>query len=341
MANGINRADSSDLESFQDYLCGSGNILAVVGAGLSAVSGLATFRDVGGLWKNYSPIDLATPEAFQIDPGLVWQFYSSRRYNAIKARPNKGHFALAELSRRKKEKFLTLTQNVDGLSLRAGHDPKTLLELHGSLFTLKCTGFFCNYYEENNTDYPLTPVLLAPEDMDASKKRSNEDAKDQQPKKRRIEEPMGLSAKGLISSNDPSNDSSAASSPEFKPVQSIDEKDLPHCPKCHELLRPGVVWFGESLPLKVMDTADEFLLTRKVDLVLVIGTSGSVWPAMGYVERAQRNGGKVAIFNTEIDMAKVEKEGNWGFIGDASKWLPIALEPLIGSDFLPRNWRRL
>lgn len=336
MENGINREESSDVESFQDYLLECTNILAVVGAGLSASSGLATFRGSGGLWKNYSPIDLATPEAFQIDPGLVWQFYSARRYNAIKAKPNKGHFALAELSKRRKDSFLTLTQNVDGLSTRAGHNPKSLLELHGSLFTLKCTGFFCNYVEENNTTHPLTPALLAPEEMEALKRKKNSEDPIH-PKKRKTEEPMGLTTNGLM----PSNDTSTSSSPEFKPVQKISEKDLPHCPKCHELLRPGVVWFGESLPLKVMDTADEFLLNHKIDLVLVIGTSGKVWPAMGYVERVQQKGGKIAVFNTEIDMEKIKKDGGWGFIGEASKWLPIALEPIIGSDFLPRNWKKL
>lgn len=336
MSNGVNKADSSDLDSFHDYLLQAKNILAVVGAGLSASSGLSTFRGTGGLWRNFSPIDLATPDAFHFDPGLVWQFYSSRRYDALKAKPNKGHYALAELSRRKNGNFITLTQNVDGLSTRAGHNRDTLLELHGSLFTLKCTNFFCNYVDQDNRQHPLTPALEGSEDEFHKGKRKKENEDSEQLKKKPKPSDDALERTKSNTSN-----VSATSSPDFKPVQSIPEKDLPHCPECKEgLLRPGVVWFGESLPLKVVDAADEFLTNNKIDLVLVIGTSGTVWPAMGYVERVQKRGGKVAVFNTEIDMEQIEKDKNWGFIGDASKWLPIALEPIIGKDFIPRNYRR-
>jgi NAD-dependent SIR2 family protein deacetylase len=324
--------DIADLSAFHDYLLNSQTILAVVGAGLSASSGLSTFRGSAGLWRNYSPIDLATPDAFQIDPGLVWQFYSSRRFQALKARPNKGHFALAELSRRKNDDFLTLTQNVDGLSTRAKHEKSRLLELHGSLFTLKCTGFFCNYVEENNRSHPLTPALGGNEDELSIKKRKKDDGDtDQLEKRRKLDSPA----------KDEQTPSSVTSSPDFKPVSSIPEDELPHCPRCNSLLRPGVVWFGESLPLKVIDAADEFLTSRKVDLVLVIGTSGTVWPAMGYVERVQKQGGKVVVFNTEIDEEEVRRSGGWGFKGDAAEWLPKALEPIIGSEYLPRGWRRM
>lgn len=334
MEHGVSTDESSDLNSFHDYLLQANNILAVVGAGLSASSGLSTFRGAGGLWRNFSPIDLATPDAFHFDPGLVWQFYSSRRFNALKAKPNKGHYALAELSNRKKDKFLTLTQNVDGLSTRAGHNKDTLLELHGSLFTLKCTNFFCNYVDTDNRQHPLTPALEGSED-EFPKKRKPEKESTQQPKKKSKDDSLERtkSQSSLVSAT--------SSSPDIAPVQSIPEKDLPHCPKCKEgLLRPGIVWFGESLPLKVVDAADEFLVNNKVDLVLVIGTSGTVWPAMGYVERVQKRGGKVAVFNTEIDMEQIKKDKNWGFKGDASKWLPIALEPLIGSDYIPRDHKR-
>jgi len=335
MDHGLNKKDSSDLESFHDYLLQANNILAVVGAGLSASSGLSTFRGAGGLWRNFSPIDLATPDAFHFDPGLVWQFYSARRFNALKAKPNRGHYALAELSNRKKDKFLTLTQNVDGLSTRAGHNKDTLLELHGSLFTLKCTNFFCNYVDEDNRQHPLTSALEGSED-EPPKKRKLAENEDESCAKKKVKPDHSLERTRSHTSN-----VSASSSPDIKPVQSIPEKHLPHCPECKEgLLRPGVVWFGESLPLKVVDAADDFLMSKKVDLVLVIGTSGTVWPAMGYVERVQKRGGKVAVFNTEVDMEQIKKDKNWGFIGDASKWLPIALEPLIGSDFIPRDHKR-
>lgn len=336
MANRTKLRDVSDLHAFQDYLLQSRTILAVVGAGLSASSGLQTFRGSNGLWRNYSPIDLATPDAFHIDPGLVWQFYSSRRFLALKARPNKGHFALAELSRREKIKFLTLTQNVDGLSTRAKQEKDSLVELHGSLFTLKCTGFFCNYVDENNREYLLTPALGGNEDEFISRKRAKslQSGDEVEKKRRKVEEEV-------IKTESNSANSSLTSSPEFKPVSSIPEKDLPHCPKCNSLLRPGVVWFGESLPMRALDTADDFLMSNKVDLVLVIGTSGTVWPAMGYVERVQKQGGKVVVFNTEVDEDEVRKSGGWAFKGDAAEWLPKALEPLIGSEYLPKGWKRM
>jgi len=103
----------ADLESFSAHLQSSKRILALLGAGLSASSGLPTFRGAGGLWRNHEATRLATPEAFAADPGLVWQFYSYRRHMALQAKPNKAHYALAELAR-KKGGFVTLSQNVDG-----------------------------------------------------------------------------------------------------------------------------------------------------------------------------------------------------------------------------------
>lgn len=103
----------ADLESFTKHLKNSDRILALCGAGLSAASGLPTFRGVGGLWRSYDATSLATPSAFSDNPGLVWQFYSYRRHMALGVQPNPAHYALAELSRRKPG-FLTLSQNVDG-----------------------------------------------------------------------------------------------------------------------------------------------------------------------------------------------------------------------------------
>lgn len=88
-------------------------ILALCGAGLSAASGLPTFRGAGGLWRNHDPTSLATPEAFAADPGLVWLFYAWRRHMALRARPNRAHYALAALARANAD-FLCLSQNVDG-----------------------------------------------------------------------------------------------------------------------------------------------------------------------------------------------------------------------------------
>lgn len=104
---------AAHLESFTQHLQSSTRILALLGAGLSASSGLPTFRGAGGLWRTHDAMSLATPEAFSRDPGLVWQFYSYRRHMALKAKPNRAHLALAELARRM-DGFLTLSQNVDG-----------------------------------------------------------------------------------------------------------------------------------------------------------------------------------------------------------------------------------
>lgn len=106
-------APSTDTQSFTEYLKGCRRILALLGAGISAASGLPTFRGAGGLWRQYDATSLATPEAFGDHPGLVWQFYSYRRHMALQAQPNNAHYALAELARKNKD-FITLSQNVDG-----------------------------------------------------------------------------------------------------------------------------------------------------------------------------------------------------------------------------------
>lgn len=108
---------SADAESFSAYLQSSKRILALLGAGLSASSGLPTFRGAGGLWRTHDAMSLATPEAFNADPALVWQFYNYRRHMSLKAQPNKGHIALAELAK-SNDGFMTLSQNVDGNSKR-------------------------------------------------------------------------------------------------------------------------------------------------------------------------------------------------------------------------------
>jgi hypothetical protein len=104
--------DYNSIPAFHAVLKESKKILALCGAGLSAASGLPTFRGAGGLWRNHKSTDLATPEAFAADPGLVWLFYAYRRHMALKAQPNAGHYALAELARRR-DGFMCLSQNVD------------------------------------------------------------------------------------------------------------------------------------------------------------------------------------------------------------------------------------
>lgn len=111
-------------------------VLALTGAGVSAESGVPTFRGAGGLWNNRRFEELASPEGFLSDPALVWQFYSERRAKAATVQPNPGHHALAALEKRLGDRFLLATQNVDGLHRRAGN--RNLVELHGHLFTSRC-----------------------------------------------------------------------------------------------------------------------------------------------------------------------------------------------------------
>lgn len=112
-------------------------LLVLTGAGVSAESGVPTFRGVGGLWREHSVERVASPEGFDADPALVWEFYSERRSKARDVQPNPGHTALAKAEARLGERFLLVTQNVDGLHRRAGSG--RLVELHGNLFTSRCT----------------------------------------------------------------------------------------------------------------------------------------------------------------------------------------------------------
>lgn len=111
-------------------------VAALTGAGISAESGVPTFREAQtGLWSRYSPQELATPAAFRKDPRLVWEWYAWRRELTASAQPNPGHLALAEMERRIPQ-FTLITQNVDGLHRRAGSHK--ILELHGSIQRIKC-----------------------------------------------------------------------------------------------------------------------------------------------------------------------------------------------------------
>lgn len=123
-------------ESLLQQLRSARKIVALTGAGISAESGLATFRDAQtGLWSKFRPEELATAEAFQRDPKFVQDWYAWRRENALKAKPNTGHFALAEMEK-SAPKFWLVTQNVDGLHQRAGS--KQMVELHGNIHRFRC-----------------------------------------------------------------------------------------------------------------------------------------------------------------------------------------------------------
>ena len=195
------------------HLTSQDRLFVLTGAGISAESGLATFRGSGGLWNGHSVEEVATPEAWQANPELVWRFYSQRRRDALAAQPNAAHKALAKIEERLGDHFYLCTQNVDDLHERAGS--RRVHHMHGSLFQSRCT---------------------------------------------RTNEPF--------------------------PDQSFyeDPQTLPICKTCHASIRPHIVWFGE-IPL---DMDSIYYELNRATTLLVVGTSGSVYPAAGFVNIANQ-----------------------------------------------------
>ena len=141
-------------EEVQDRLQRAKRAAALTGAGVSAESGVPTFRGPEGLWKNFRPEDLATPEAFARDPKLVWEWYNWRRGRIAPCAPNLAHHALVTLEQRIPD-FTLITQNVDGLHRRAGS--RNVLHLHGTIWEVRCTG--CGRVEENRDPDLAYPPL--------------------------------------------------------------------------------------------------------------------------------------------------------------------------------------
>ena len=215
---------STDISpALRDHLRKGAPLVVLTGAGVSAESGLATFRGPEGMWEGRNPMELASPDAFRADPLTVWRFYDWRRRQALKARPNPAHLALAAWERTRGE-FTLITQNVDGLHERAGS--RNVVRLHGSLWRLRCT----------------------------------------------------------------------ADQREFDDVRE-DLGPLPPKCECGGMLRPGVVWFGESLPVQAIERADR--ASRAAALVLVIGTSSLVYPAAALPQVARSTGAFVVEVNPE------------------------------------------
>ncbi|NPA47930.1 MAG: NAD-dependent deacylase [Thermococci archaeon] len=217
-------------ERAADLISGSRFCVALTGAGISAESGVPTFRGSNGLWKRYRPEELATPEAFFRDPELVWEFYKWRMEMVLNARPNPAHRALAELERMGILRAV-ITQNVDDLHREAGS--RNVVELHGNIFRVRCTS--CPYRED-------------------------------------------LKESGRAG--------------EF-----VEETDVPRCPECGSLLRPDVVWFGEALREETIGKA--FHLAQEADLMLVVGTSGVVYPAAYLPRVVKEHGGRIIEVNVE------------------------------------------
>lgn len=211
-----------------------------------------------------------------------------------------------------------------GLSQRANHPQSQLHLLHGSLFDVKCTSFYCNYVERNNYTNPIVPALAipetAPEPVPSSKDTSGAEASAslyatlKHPQRQYVD----ISDAGI-------------------PIPSLQPSDLPQCPKCKNgLLRPGVVWFNEPLPVDTITAIDDWMAASpKIDLMLVIGTSAKVYPAAGYVDEARAKGARIAVVNMDREhvpasmLGKQEKK-DWFFEGDAGAIVPHILESVIG-----------
>jgi NAD-dependent deacetylase len=138
----------------REWIAEAQRIAVLTGAGISAESGIPTFRGLGSQWRGHSSASLATPEAFARDPKLVWEWYDWRRGLVSAASPNAGHLALAALERRAQQ-FTLITQNVDGLHARAGS--RNIAYLHGDIWTLRCTA--CGQSRRDETPHldPLPP----------------------------------------------------------------------------------------------------------------------------------------------------------------------------------------
>ena len=143
-----------EIEAARERLAAAQSVAVLTGAGISAESGIPTFRGPGGLWNNYRAEDLATPEAFARDPRLVWEWYNWRRETIAKARPNPAHHALVKLEIAKSS-FTLITQNVDGLHDLAGSG--RILKLHGDIWRLRCTSCSSNWPDRRATLPKLPP----------------------------------------------------------------------------------------------------------------------------------------------------------------------------------------
>lgn len=200
-------------------------VFVLTGAGISAESGLPTFRAEDGLWAGYRVEDVCTPDAWQRDPAGVWAFYSARRESGQKAKPNPAHVALAELEAKLVDRYFLCTQNVDDLHERAGSE--RLLHMHGELARSRCERECGRPPVEDHTVY------------------------------RNLAE-------------------------------------VARC-ACGGRLRPHIVFFGE-MPLEIERIEKEI---SEATLMLVVGTSGSVYPAANFVHWARQNGARTVYIGPE------------------------------------------
>ncbi|MCB8980173.1 MAG: NAD-dependent deacylase [Ardenticatenaceae bacterium] len=227
------------------------HVVVLTGAGVSAESGVPTFREAQtGLWAQYDPQELATPQAFRRNPQLVWEWYAWRRELVSQAQPNPGHLALVELAKFVPQLTL-ITQNVDGLHQRAGS--QNVVCLHGNIMETKCF----------DHDHPIS---------------------------------------------------------HWPPTEAVP----PTCPTCGSLLRPNVVWFGESLPMMALNTAVS--AADSCDLFLAIGTSALVHPAASLPLRAVEHGATLVEINPQA--TPLTRWADFTLNGPAGVVLPALLKRL-------------
>jgi len=232
-------------------------LCVLTGAGMSAESGIATFRDaMTGLWSRFDPAELASEAGFRAHPQRVWDWYAERRAGVRAAEPNAGHHALGALHARHPGAMVLVTQNVDDLHQRAG--VPGAIRLHGDI----------------QADCWL----------------------DECARRQKGGKVCGTEA-------------AAPGSP-------------PRCAECGNLVRPGVVWFGEMLPAGAIEAAER--AAQGCRLMLVVGTSGAVWPAAGLAGRARRRGAQVVIVNP--DASEIDDQAHHVLRGTAATLLPGLLE---------------
>lgn len=207
-------------------------VLVITGAGISAESGIPTFRGKDGYWRNQDPAKLATPEAFQRDPAVVWEWYRERRAGIRAATPDPAHHAVTRLGTTHSD-FLLVTQNVDDLHRRAEHKgkqlaPDAMVQVHGDIFLTRCSRCDHQYRETDN-----------------------------------------------------------------------DSAGIPKCAKCGSMMRPGVVWFGETLDLEQIARVEDYLNAGQCDYVLVIGTTALFGYIVDWAVRAAGADGRLIEINPE------------------------------------------
>src|SRR5437762_9209664 len=136
-------------------------LFVLTGAGVSAESGIPTFRGKDGYWRNLDPAKLATPEAFSRDPKLVWEWYRERRQRICNAQPNAAHAAIAKLAQHAAE-FLLVTQNVDDLHARAGTPAEKMVQIHGNIFVTRCSRCEFSYAGRGGSPEPSGTCVVQP-----------------------------------------------------------------------------------------------------------------------------------------------------------------------------------